>query len=308
MLTRKTRIGLIGAGNVGKTLAAALMNKGYTVVSAASRTFESAKALARLAPGCVAHPNLQDAADAAEIVFITTSDDAIQSVASTIQWRKGQMVVHCSGAASLDVLESVRTYGAIPAAFHPLQTFSSVEEAVGALPGSTFGIEGDEDTRRALAELAEALGGTPIFLRSEDKALYHATVVMAGGVLNTLIGAVAERWAHFGVDRNDALKAITPIMAGTAETLFKNGLPAAAAGPFVRGDVGTIRKHVDAMQRQAPELLTVYCRMALAGLHVAAEKGVAPRENIEEIRGVLTEAVEGQEDRSCALPSQTCRR
>ena len=47
MLTRRTRIGIIGAGNVGKTLAVALLNKGYMVVSTASRTFESAKALAR---------------------------------------------------------------------------------------------------------------------------------------------------------------------------------------------------------------------------------------------------------------------
>ena len=292
MLTRKTRIGIIGAGNVGKTLAVALMHKGYPVVSTASRTFESAKALARLAPGCVAYPDLQGAADAADFVFITTSDDAIRPVAENVQWREGQTVVHCSGAASLDVLEAVRAFGAIPGGFHPLQTFSSVEEAVKALAGSTFGIEGDEQTSKSLAALAEELGGTPIFLRPEDKALYHATVVMAGGVLNTLIGAVAELWEQFGIERNDALKAITPIMAGTAETLFKNGLPDAGAGPFVRGDVGTIRKHLDAMERQAPHLLDVYCKMALAGLHIAAEKGVAPPENIEEIRQVLTEIVE----------------
>ena len=292
MLTRRTRIGIIGAGNVGKTLAVALMNKGYMVVSTASRTFESAKALARLTPGCIAYPDLQGAADAADFVFVTTSDDAIRPVAETVKWREGQTVVHCSGAASLDVLESVQKYGALPGAFHPLQTFSSVEEAVKALAGSTFGIEGNEETRKALAGLAEDLGGTPIFLRPEDKALYHATVVMAGGVLNTLIGAVAELWGQFGIERNDALKAITPIMAGTAETLFKNGLPAAGAGPFVRGDVGTIRKHVAAMERQAPHLLDVYCKMALAGLHIAAEKGIAPPENIEEIRRVLTEVVE----------------
>lgn len=292
MITRKTRIGFIGAGNVGKTLAVSLMNKGYAVNATASRTFESAKALARLAPGCVAYPNIQDAADAADVVFITSSDDAIGQIASSTTWHEGQTVAHCSGAASLDVLEAVREYGAMPGAFHPLQTFSSVEEAVKALPGSTFGIEGDEETREALAALATELGGTAIFLRPEDKPLYHATVVMAGGVLNTLIGAVAEQWKHFGIERNDALKAITPIMAGTATTLFKNGLPDAAAGPYVRGDVGTIRKHVEAIGERSPELLTVYCNMALAGLHIAAEKGVAPKENIEEIRRILTEAAD----------------
>lgn len=290
MISRTTRIAFLGAGNVGKTLAVALMNRGYLVAAAASRTFESAKDLARLAPGCVAHPRLQGAADAADVVFITSPDDAILPIASSIRWRSGQTVVHCSGAASLDVLEPVREYGASPGAFHPLQTFSSVVEALDALPGSTFGIEGDEETRVGLAALARELGGSPIFLKPEDKPLYHATVVMAGGVLNTLIGAVAEQWTRFGIERNDALKAITPIMAGTAETLFKNGLPAAAAGPFVRGDVGTIRKHVRAMQDQAPELLDAYREMALAGLHIAAEKGAAPKENIDQIRQLLTDA------------------
>lgn len=292
MIIKRTRIGFIGAGNVGKTLAVSLMNKGYSVSATASRTFESAKALARLTPGCVAYPDVQDAVNAVDVVFITTSDDAIAQITSSVTWHEGQIVAHCSGAASLDVLEIVRAHGAIPGAFHPLQTFSSVEEALDALPGSTFGIEGDEETRVALASLARDLGGTPIFLQPEDKPLYHATVVMAGGVLNTLIGAVAEQWKHFGIERNDALKAITPIMAGTATTLFKNGLPDAAAGPYVRGDVGTIRKHVDAIDEQAPELLVVYCKMALAGLHIAAEKGVAPKENIDEIRRILTEAAE----------------
>ena len=123
MLTRRTRIGIIGAGNVGKTLAVALMHKGYPVVSTASRTFESAKALARLAPGCVAHPDLQGAADAADFVFITTSDDAIRPVAEAVRWREGQTVVHCSGAASLDVLESVQEYGAVPGGSTPCRRF-----------------------------------------------------------------------------------------------------------------------------------------------------------------------------------------
>ncbi len=46
------------------------------------------------------------------------------------------------------------------------------------------------------------------------------------------------------------------------------------------------------MEQQAPHLLEVYCKMALAGLHIAAEKGVASPENIEEIRQVLTEVIE----------------
>ena len=295
MINYQPPIGIIGAGSVGKTLALAMLNKGYITNSTASRTFESAKSLARLVPGCVAYPELQSAADNAEIIFVTTSDDAIGQIASKIRWRKGQTVIHCSGAASLDVLEPVRQYGAVPGAFHPCQTFSSVSEAVESLPGSTFAIEGDGDTRATLEHLATELGGNPIFLRPEHKPLYHGTVVMAGGILNTLLGAIADSWEReFKIPRNDALKALTPITKGTAISLSSKGLPTAAAGPHVRGDVGTIKKHIQSISLQAPELLPAYCSMLLAGLGIAAEKEVAPEEKITEIREMLIEASDGR--------------
>ena len=43
---------------------------------------------------------LKAVADAAELVFITTPDAAIATVASQVKWHAGQSVVHCSGADS----------------------------------------------------------------------------------------------------------------------------------------------------------------------------------------------------------------
>ena len=294
-ITKQSRIGFIGAGSVGKTLAVSLSEQGYVINAVASRTFESARTLAKLVPGCVAHPELQSAAEAADLIFITSSDDAIGPIAAALTWHEGQVVAHCSGAASIEVLEPVRGYGARPGAFHPLQTFSSVEAAVRDLPGSTFAIEGSDDVRESLTDIALALGGKPIFLRPEDKPLYHGTLIMVGGILNTLAGAVADTWSNFGIERNDALKALMPITTGTASTLSELGLPAAAAGPHVRGDVGTIGKHIEAFKEKCPELLPVYCHMLLAGLDIALEKGVASKANGEAIRRLLLEQVAGNQ-------------
>lgn len=289
-MTRQSHIGFIGAGSVGKTLAVAMSQQGYRVRAVASRTFASAKELADLVPGCVAYQDINQAAAAADLIFITSSDDAIGLIASSVTWREGQVVAHCSGVTSVDVLEPARVQGAQLGGFHPLQTFSSVEAAVRDLPGSTFAIEGDEEVQQFLKEMALALGGHPIVLQSEAKPLYHATVVMLGGILNTFAGAVAEQWRHFGIERNQALKSLAPIMQGTAATLGTIGLPEAAAGPHIRGDVGTIRKHVDAIRTYAPELLPAYCQMLLAGLHIAMEKGVASEENGAKIKEILLEA------------------
>ena len=292
ILDRDSQIGFIGAGMVGRSLAAALSNRGYKVTAAASRTHASAEALAALAPGCAAYREMQDAVDASDFVFITSTDDAIGAIASSVTWREGQGVVHCSGVSSLDALESAAGRGALTGAIHPLQTFSSVDDAQTALPGTTFAIEGGPEMRSYLAKMALALGGSPIFLRPEDKPLYHATVVMMGGLLSGMFGHVGDLWSHLGMGRGEALKAITPIAQGVVTTVGAVGIPQAVAGPYVRGDVGTIEKHLDALRSKVPGSVAVYCQMALAGLPYALEKGKVPENRAAEIRRMLTEALE----------------
>ena len=291
--SRSSRIGFIGAGMVGKSLAVALSQQGYSIVAASSRTHSSAVALAELVDGCQAYPTAGEAAEASDVVIITAPDDAIGPVASSISWRQGQGVVHCSGAASVDVLDPARLQGATPGAFHPLQTFSSVEDALRSLPGSTFAIEGNEEMRTYLEEMALSLGGNPIFLRPEDKPLYHATVVMLGGLLTGLAGSVAKLWEHFGIEQAEALNALAPIIRGDADTLLSVGMPAAVAGPYIRGDVGTIAKHLNALRSVAPEMLPTYCEMALSGLPFALEKGKVPPERAAQIRELLIQAKDG---------------
>ena len=281
-----SRIGFIGAGTVAGSLAVCLSRQGYRVVAAASRTFASAQGLARRVEGCVAYQTSQDAADDSDVVFITTSDDAIEPVSRSLTWRPGQGVVHCSGAASLDVFDHAAGQGAAPGAFHPLQAFSSVENGIESIPGITFGIEGSGEMATFLQQMARDIGGNPIVLRAEDKALYHLTGVMMGNLLTEYVAMAAQMWDRLGMSRDAGLKALIPMMRQVSVNLDTSGVPAAVAGPYVRGDVGTVRKHLETLRDRAPEMLPFYCELALAGLPVAVEKGTPP-ERAEEIRGLL---------------------
>ena len=75
-------IGFIGAGTVGTALAVRLREKGYPVIAVASRTRASAERLAGRVDGCQVHHSGQAVADVAEMVFVTTPDDAIAGVAA----------------------------------------------------------------------------------------------------------------------------------------------------------------------------------------------------------------------------------
>ena len=289
---KSSNIAFIGSGAVGKTLAVALSRRGYPVVAAASRTFASAQDLAKRIDACKAYDSIQKAVDHADFIFITTFDGVIKTVADEIKWLPGQGVAHCSGVTSLDVLDGPASLGVEVGSIHPLQAFASVETALDALPGSTFGIEGAGDVGDYLTTLAEDLGGRPIALRSEDKPLYHASVVTIGGVLMAQAAAVAQVWEdRFGVPRNEANSSLMPILRGVADVIEVKGFPDAMAGPYVRGDVGTVKKHLDSMKSVSTEMLQMYATTALAGLPFAVEKGVADPKDATAIEQLLKEYI-----------------
>jgi len=281
------KLGFIGAGTVGTALSVRLKSKGYEIVAVASRSQASAEKLAQAVGGCQVLNSGQDVADVADLVFITTPDDAIAPVASQIQWHKGQSIVHCSGAASTDILEPARKLGAQVGSFHPLQTFASVTQAIDNIPGSTFAIEAEEPLLNTLKEMATALEGEWIELKGSDKVLYHASAVIACNYLVTLVKLATDLWQTFNVPTDKATRALMPLLRGTLHNLDTVGLPQCLTGPIARGDIGTISKHLDALQKSAPNLFSTYRELGLQTIPIALAKGKINQSQAEELETIL---------------------
>jgi len=227
-------IGFIGAGTVGTALAKTLSKRGYQVVAVFSRTPASAQKLAGQVKGCQVKDNGQGVIEAADLIFVTTPDDAVAPVVAQYQWRTNKSVVHCSGAASLDILQPARIAGASVGAFHPLQTFASIAQAIENIPGSTFGIEADGNLIETLKAMATALGGQWVELKGSDKVLYHAAAVIACNYFVTLVKMSTDLWKEFGVSTPEATKALLPLIQGTVNNLKQVGLPNCLTGPIAR--------------------------------------------------------------------------
>ena len=284
---KATQIGFIGAGNVGGSLAVAMSNAGYPITAVGSRTFASAQTFAGRISDCKAYENIQEVADRADFVFISTSDDAIKTVCNQVSWHEGQGVAHCSGAASVDLLQPAVDQGAVAGAFHPLQAFNSVENGVKAIPGVTFGIEGNDAIQSYLRGIASDIKGIPISLRPQDKVLYHVSGVLMGNLLAVLASVAASMWEKFDHTRDEGVRALSPMMPAVSSNLDSVGVPQAVAGPYVRGDIGTVRKHLEAVSSSAPEYLALYIELALVGLPFAVEKGALAPERSQEIKELL---------------------
>jgi predicted short-subunit dehydrogenase-like oxidoreductase (DUF2520 family) len=282
------RLGFIGAGTVGTALAVRLSSKGYQVVAVSSRRQTSAKNLAQVIGSCQALDNNQAVADAADIVFITTPDDTIAPVASEIQWHAGQGVVHCSGADSTDILEPAKKLGANTGVFHPLQTFASVKQAIENMPGSTFSLEAEKPLLNTLKDMATALDGHWIELKAKDKVIYHAAAVFACNYLVTLVKLATDLWQTFNVPPPKATQALLPLLRGTINNIDTIGIPQCLTGPIARGDTGTIRKHLNALQKIAPDLLATYQELGRQTIPIALAKGKINQNQAQELEAMLT--------------------
>lgn len=288
------RIGFIGAGTVATALACALHGKGYTVVAVASRRLTSSQALAKFIPNCLPCADKQQVVDAADIIFITTPDDVIAQVAGELKWQTGKCAVHCSGADTSELLSKALSEGAAVGVFHPLQTFAGAEQAKNSLSGITFSIEAREPLLATLKAMAKSLGGRSIVLKPEDRVLYHASAVMVSNYLVTLMKMSTDLWAGFGLSREDAVRALAPLIKGTVNNIETVGLPDCLTGPISRGDTGTLKKHIEALGDNHNGITSAYRELGLQTVPLALSKGRIDAAKAEEIKIVLkTHAGEG---------------
>ena len=272
---------------MGTALAVLLSRSNYKVACVSSRSRKSAKNLANLVEGCNILDTNQDVADAADFVFITTPDDVIPRVVSRVKWRKRQNIVHCSGADSIEILEPAKKRGARVGGFHPLQTFAGIDQAIDNIPGSTFAIESDEPLLATLKDMAKALGGEWIRLKSKDKVAYHAAAVFACNYLVTLVKLSTDLWETFRIPPDKATKALLPLLRGTLNNIEKLGIPQCLTGPVARGDTGTVAKHLKTLHKKAPDLMAPYTELGRQTIPIALAKGKIDKKRSRELEKIL---------------------
>jgi predicted short-subunit dehydrogenase-like oxidoreductase (DUF2520 family) len=133
----------------------------------------------------------------------------------------------------------------------------------------------------------------PILISKDQRSAYHAAAVMACGLLAGLTGLAAEVWASSGgINRADAVKSLAPLVKTTANSIAEKGLPEALTGPYVRGDVTTVARHIEASSAVSAEHGAAYAALALAALHLAREQGALTEQAESSIKAILNSALQ----------------
>ncbi|MGI8615418.1 MAG: Rossmann-like and DUF2520 domain-containing protein [Actinomycetota bacterium] len=270
-------VGVIGAGTVGMAIAVLLQRAGHRIVGISGRAKTRGRASSYL-PG-VSFLEPAEAASPAELVVIGTPDDVIERTAEALTAAgtlgPGTSVTHLSGSLGLEVLRAPSEAGARILAVHPLQTFPDVDSAMEGLPGCAIAVTAEDDDGYLLGErLAGDVHGVPFRLANDLRPLYHVAAVFASNYLVTASAIAESLFAAAGVP--DPAQAMAPLQRASLEHVERLGSAQALTGPTVRGDAGTIRRNLEALERHEPGLVPPYVAMARVTLDLAERSGRLP--------------------------------
>jgi predicted short-subunit dehydrogenase-like oxidoreductase (DUF2520 family) len=108
-------------------------------------------------------------------------------------------------------------------------------------------------------------------IRAADKPSYHAAAVIVSNY-TVALAALAERLAlAAGIPADAAGRIYLPLLEGTWRNLEMRGPTDSLTGPIARGDAGTVRAHLEALDDDARRL---YAVMGLEALKVARSGGL----------------------------------
>jgi predicted short-subunit dehydrogenase-like oxidoreductase (DUF2520 family) len=258
----RLRVGVIGAGRVGAVLGAALAAAGHDVVAASGLSTASAERAARLLPGVPLLPS-DEVVAAADLVVLAVPDDTlaglVAGLAETGVWRAGQLTFHTSGAHGLAVLAPAERAGVLPLALHPVMTFTGAPEDADRLTGAPFGVTSRPEHRPVAETLVLEMGGEPFFVAEQDRRLYHAALVTGANHLITLVAEAADLLRAAGVGAPD--RVLAPLLTAALDNGLRRG-DRGLTGPVSRGDVGTVRDHLETLTERAPASVAAYVAMA----------------------------------------------
>lgn len=252
-------VAIIGPGRVGTAVAAGLIRAGHRVVACGGGSEASGAAFTGRFAGARAHTDPVDAARGADLVVVATPDDATEAVASAIAVadavHEGQRFVHVAGSLGLAALERPALAGARTAACHPAQTVPEVTGDPDVLVGAAWAVTARPADLGWASDLVEQLGGTPHHLADDSRLLYHAGLAVGSNAVGAVITVARRLLRAAGVD--DPATFLGPLVAASAANAQHRGAEA-LTGPVVRGDAGTITRHLGALAEDVPELAEAY--------------------------------------------------
>lgn len=282
-------VSVIGIGRLGTALTQSLLANDVLVTSIFNRTEEKAQKLATSSGIETAEKFPSTLDELAQLVFLTVSDDSIETLANRLSKLDGdyrnRIFVHCSGSEPADLLDPLKSKGAKIASFHPLQTFT-FDSRTDDFRNIYFSMQGDAETFPILEKTAQQLGAQTLEVTAEQKAHLHIAAVTACNYLTTLLDTSVKIGTSAGLSDEQVKKALFPLIRKTLDNAENQSFSEALTGPIKRGDFATIQNHLSLLEDHQ-ELRNLYCLLGLQTLSLIEKSEFRQEDPYEKIQNTL---------------------
>jgi len=225
------KIGIAGAGNVGRYLKSELQFKGFEVLGFNRSQTRGWHSLDELA----------NELDDLDLMLICLSDDAITAFSESLG-STSCLVAHVSGATEMQALSP-----SIPrkAVFYPLMSFSSSSNlSIAKVP---FCLEAQHpDDLGLLEDMVAKLGAKSYDVSSHQRKSLHLAAVLAHNFSNHLFYKAEKLLNNSGMD----FKMLIPLLEESLANLKKDSAFNLQTGPARRNDKQTIARHLDLLENE----------------------------------------------------------
>lgn len=288
-ITKKYKVGFIGAGKIAYSLVPAVIKSGYKVVSIASTSLLSAKQLAvKNKIKCFSN-NARDLVENCDLIFLSVPDSQIEITAKEISLMpglKGKLFVHLSGTKNIKSLAPLKAKKADIAGIHLMQTFPERKPA--NIAGCYASIESEKkNIERLLKSIAEKMGTIPFTVSSDEKILLHIMCVFASNFINANYYNASILYNKIKSKLPPIEKLLYPLSNENLKNIHKNGILKSLSGPIARKDFDSVDRHVEklallsAKDEQIRNVLETYAIQTLNILAMTRSKSNSPNKTIK---------------------------
>ncbi|MBT8400814.1 MAG: DUF2520 domain-containing protein [Rhodothermia bacterium] len=288
------RIYLVGAGAAGSAIARALSHAGLALTGIMSRRADRAAELAKELGVAMAGDRIERFRLPA-LVIIAVPDDAImhvaEEVAATHEDWSHSVVCHLSGAQPAAALIALQERGADAASFHPMVSLHADSEPR-VFRGARLNIEGDEPAVAVCKQLATSMGAVPGVVDADTKLAIHLAASIASNYVVTLVSVATELLEREGVTPSEFETLLGPLVRSAVQNISFEAPLEALTGPVSRGDITTVRNHLEFVKARHREFLSLIANLVAETTHGAVQQGRISLEAAESLLDLVHEIIE----------------
>lgn len=246
----KHKIAIIGAGKVAYSLTSALINSGYHVQIVISRKLSSAKSLAKRFFIPYNSNSVKEIPEDVNIFLLTVPDGEIKKVADGLSKLKRNFTnclsIHFSGVENISSLKSLKKRGCATGSLHIIRPFPS--KNIIDIKNSPASVETkDKRAKSFLIQLCRKLKLKPHIVSSDEKVFHHLAAVHSS---NFLVGNLFNAFAFISAESKLPKNILRQTTQSALNNVFELSPAKALSGPIDRGDIYTIKKHLEALDDQ----------------------------------------------------------